>query len=67
MKTKLWTTDTADSLDPDVEKYTIGKDSHVDKKLIGYDITATIAHSEMLVGLKVLSVKEQKLIKKISR
>lgn len=64
MKTKLWTTDTADSLDPDVEKYTIGKDSVVDKKLIGYDITATIAHSEMLVGLKVLSVKEQKLIKK---
>ena len=64
MKTKLWTTGTTDSLDFDVEKYTVGNDSTVDKKLIGYDIMATIAHSEMLVDLKILTTKEQKLIKK---
>lgn len=58
MKTKIWNTDNAIELDAEIEAYTVGNDKNTDKKLIKYDIQASIAHSDMLLDINVLSFKE---------
>ncbi|MBI2144689.1 argininosuccinate lyase [Candidatus Woesearchaeota archaeon] len=59
--TKLWHKGT-DS-DKAAEKFTVGNDSHLDKKLLKYDAIASTAHAEMLAKIGVLGSDELSKIK----
>lgn len=48
----LWDKDA--SVDERVLNYTAGEDCALDARLVGYDVTASIAHAEMLHGAKLL-------------
>ncbi|MDO8266120.1 MAG: argininosuccinate lyase [Candidatus Saccharibacteria bacterium] len=62
MKTKIWSDDSGVELDAEIEAYTVGNDKEIDKKLIKYDIQASIAHSDVLLEMKVLSPAEHSKI-----
>ncbi len=51
--TRLW--DQGAPLDARVLAYTAGDDHELDTRLVGYDITASIAHAEMLHAQELLS------------
>ena len=52
------------NLDKEIEKFTVGNDFILDKKLVKYDCIASIAHAKMLKKIGILSDKElTKLIK----
>ena len=53
---KLW--DKGYELDRQIEKYTVGDDYLLDRKLVKYDCLASIAHAKMLAKIGVLSKKE---------
>jgi len=59
--TKLWQDK---KLDKKIEKFTVGNDYLLDKKLLKYDCAASIAHAKMLAKIKVLNEKEFLKIKK---
>ncbi len=54
---KLWQAK-GTALHPLVEKYTVGNDYELDKRLLPYDIEASIAHGQALVKLKILTPTE---------
>lgn len=56
---KLWQAK-GTSLHPLVEKYTVGNDYELDKRLLPFDIEASIAHAKALVRLKILKPSEFK-------
>lgn len=59
---KIW--DKGISLKKEIEKYTVGNDYLLDKKLIKFDCLASIAHAKMLNSIKLLSDNEvQELVK----
>jgi argininosuccinate lyase len=60
---KLWQ-GKATALHPLVEKYTVGNDFELDKRLLPYDIEASIAHGQALVKLKILTPTEFAKLKK---
>ncbi len=65
--TKLWQNKKykkLDKLDKRVEKFTVGNDYLLDKKLVKYDCIASIAHAKMLVKIKILSEAEFLKLKK---
>jgi argininosuccinate lyase len=53
---KLW--DKGYDLAKKIEEYTVNNDHILDMKLIRYDITASIAHANMLKGINILSEHE---------
>ncbi|WP_448523277.1 lyase family protein, partial [Pseudothermotoga sp.] len=53
---KLW--EKGYTLDPLIERFTVGKDYLTDMKLIKYDVIASIAHAEMLAKTGFLSSEE---------
>lgn len=55
--TKLWQKG-SNSLNSEVEKFTVGSDYVVDGALAKYDAAASIAHAEMLHGIGVISSGE---------
>ncbi len=59
---KLWQ-GKATKLHPLVEKYTVGNDYELDKRLLPYDIEASIAHAEALLKLNILTSDEFKDLK----
>ncbi|HOJ49476.1 MAG TPA: argininosuccinate lyase [Spirochaetota bacterium] len=52
------------SLDPFIEKFTVGDDYIIDRYLVTYDIMGSIAHSRMLKKISILSDSEQYSIEK---
>ena len=56
---KIWQSKST-SLHPLVERYTVGNDYKLDKKLLPYDIEASKAHAQALLKLKVLTPTEFK-------
>lgn len=56
--TKLWQASGKAQLDPLVEAYTVGDDYLSDQQLLGYDITASKAHVEMLESVGILTADE---------
>ena len=56
---KLWQAK-GTSLHPLVEKYTVGNDYELDKRLLPYDIEASKAHGQALVKLGILKQNEYK-------
>jgi argininosuccinate lyase len=62
MKTKIWSDDTGVELDAEIENFTVGNDKNTDKKLIKYDIQASIAHSDMLLDMHILTSIEHEEI-----
>ena len=61
---QIWNT-TGQKLHPQVLKYTVGDDYILDQKVfLPYDLKASLAHAEMLVRLKILTVREFGQIKK---
>jgi len=54
---KLWQTKST-SLHPLVEKYTVGLDYELDKKLLPFDIEASIAHAKALQKINILTKTE---------
>lgn len=58
---KLW--EKNNKLNTKVEKFTVGNDYILDKKLVKYDCYASIAHAKMLYKIKILKEKEYKEIK----
>ena len=42
-----------------IEKFTVGNDYVLDKKLLKYDCKASIAHSKMLKKIGILKAEEQ--------
>ncbi len=60
---KLWQSDLT-KLHPLVEKYTVGNDFELDKRLLPFDIEASKAHAQALLQAKILSRAEyQKLVR----
>ncbi len=55
---KLWQKSGQNTLNKQIENYTVGIDYILDKELIEYDIKASIAHAKMLYAIKILSNKE---------
>ncbi len=64
MKTKIWSDDSGVELDAEIENFTVGNDKKIDKKLIKYDIQASIAHSDMLLNMHILTSIEHGEINK---
>ena len=58
---KLWQKDY--DVDKEIEKFTVGNDYLLDKKLIKYDVFGSIAHSMMLNKIKIINNDELKKIK----
>jgi len=58
---KLW--EKGYTLDPLIERFTVGKDYLTDMKLIRYDVIASIAHAEMLAKVGYLSNEELEKLK----
>jgi argininosuccinate lyase len=62
---KLW--QKGYSLDDDAEKFTVGNDYILDRKLLRYDCIASIAHAKMLCKIGILNKEEcGKLIKALN-
>lgn len=59
--TKLWQDK---KLDKKIEKFTVGNDYLLDKKLLKYDCIASVAHSKMLKRIEILKEEEQKKLEK---
>ncbi len=53
---KLWQTD--NGLDKEVEEFTIGVDYLYDQKLVEYDCKVSMAHSKLLLKMKIITKKE---------
>lgn len=63
---KLWKK--SYDVNSEVEKFTVGNDYIIDKKLVEYDIKASIVHAKMLNKIKILSDDElEKIIEKLNR
>jgi len=58
---KLWQTD---KINKKIESFTVGNDFLLDKEILVYDCYASIAHSEMLKKIKILTKTEQKKLEK---
>jgi argininosuccinate lyase len=59
--TKIWQSKSTQT-HPMVERYTVGNDYKLDKKLLAYDVEASIAHAHALAKLKIITPSElQKL------
>lgn len=56
MAKKLWEKDT--TVNPEIERFTIGKDRELDLFLAPYDVLGSIAHSTMLESIGMLTHKE---------
>ncbi len=56
---KIWNSKST-TLHPMVERYTVGNDYKLDKRLLPYDIEASRAHAQALVKIKVLTPTEFK-------
>jgi argininosuccinate lyase len=55
------------SLNEEIEKFTVGNDFLVDRKLVKYDCIASIAHAKMLCNARILKKEEcEKLIKALN-
>lgn len=50
------------SLHPTIEAYTVGDDASLDQQLLGYDITATKAHVEMLGESGIIAKAESAIL-----
>ena len=57
MATKLW--DKNSTINPGIEKFTVGKDRELDLFLARYDVLGSIAHSAMLHSIGMLTGKEK--------
>lgn len=53
---KLW--QNGGGLDKDVEEFTVGNDYLYDQKLVEYDCKASMAHSKLLLSMKIITKKE---------
>lgn len=61
---QIWNT-TGQKIHPQVLKYTVGDDYILDQKIfLPYDLTASLAHAEMLKKIKILTAREFSQIKK---
>ena len=60
MAKRLW--DKGGKLDKDVQEFSVGNDPELDMNIIQHDILASIAHSQMLQKIGILSSEEQKSI-----
>ncbi|HMK87180.1 MAG TPA: argininosuccinate lyase [Steroidobacteraceae bacterium] len=58
--TRLW--DKGAPLDERVLAYTAGDDHHLDDRLVGYDIEASLAHAEMLKEQGLLTAEDHRAI-----
>lgn len=56
MAKKLW--DKNSTVNPEIERFTVGKDRELDILLAPYDILGSIAHSTMLQSIGMLSLEE---------
>ena len=57
MATKLW--DKNSTINPEIEKFTVGRDRELDLLLAPYDILGSIAHCTMLHSIGMLTKQEQ--------
>ncbi|MCK5106361.1 MAG: hypothetical protein KAQ76_02260, partial [Elusimicrobiales bacterium] len=55
---KIW--DKGTSLKKEIEKFTVGSDYLLDKKLVKYDCLASMAHAKMLKSINLLTEEELK-------
>lgn len=56
MAKKLWEKDT--TVNPEIERFTVGRDRELDLLLASYDILGSIAHSTMLNSIGILTDEE---------
>ncbi len=55
---KLWQSE--NSMDKDIEEYTVGNDCLCDQSLVEYDCIASIAHAGLLLKMKIITLLEHK-------
>ncbi|MEA2036748.1 MAG: argininosuccinate lyase [Nanoarchaeota archaeon] len=58
---KIW----QGNVNKEIEKFTVGNDYLLDKKILKYDCIASIAHSKMLKKIGILKEAEQKKLEKL--
>ena len=56
--TKLWKKEVEQKLHPVVEQYTVGEDYILDRKLMLFDIKASLVHAQMLQKINILTSDE---------
>ena len=56
MAKKLWEKDT--TVNPEIERFTVGRDRELDLMLARYDVLGSIAHSTMLESIGMLTKEE---------
>lgn len=61
---KLWQKSNNQSVDKDVESYTIGNDYILDMELVAYDIQGSRAHARGLKKIGILTTKELHMLEK---
>ena len=54
---KLW--DKGYSIDPEIERFTVGEDHLLDRDLVRADVLGSVAHAAMLAKIGVLTVRER--------
>jgi argininosuccinate lyase len=65
-KTRLW--DKGVALDPEAERFTVGEDYLLDRKLVKYDCLASIAHARALGKAGLLKTTEvRRLVQELNR
>lgn len=62
---KLW--DKGIKLDKKIENFTVGRDRELDLELAAFDVLGSLAHSEMLESINLITKKELKLIQREMR
>jgi argininosuccinate lyase len=66
LRTRLW--DRGAALDREAERFTVGEDYLLDRKLVKYDCLASIAHARALGKAGLLRTKEvQRLVQELNR
>ena len=58
MAKKLWDKNT--EVNPEIERFTVGRDRELDLLLARYDVLGSIAHSTMLESIGMLTTDEMK-------
>ena len=63
MGKKLWEKNI--DVNPEIERFTVGRDRQLDLMLARYDVLGTLAHCKMLESIGLLTKEERKLVRQV--
>ena len=63
MGKKLWEKNI--DVNPEIERFTVGRDRQLDLMLARYDVLGTLAHCKMLESIGLLTKEERELVRQV--